>query len=231
MKHKWLLLLVAGLLVVGLMPFSSYGKSSYFGVKNQAIGVPPEFDQTDKCINDAEQSPGAKYCPDKIAQAKELAKQGVEAYWKCNTAGGLAMLAQACKLANDARGCGPVAAKQPAAVPKEVIVLKGINFAFDSSVLTPESKKILDEDQRISRLKGEPNIRVEVAGHTDSVGSEAYNQKLSERRAQAVADYLISRGVDPKRLKAVGYGKDKPIASNATDAGRAENRRVELQIF
>ena len=175
MKNKWLLLLVvAGLLVVGLMPFSSYGKSSYFGVKNQAIGVPPEFDQTDKCINDAEQSPGARYCPDKIAQAKELAKQGVEAYWKCNTAGGLAMLAQACKLANEATRCGPAAAK---AAPKEVIVLKGINFAFDSSALTPESKKILDEDQRISRLMGEPNIRVEVAGHTDSVGSEAYNQK------------------------------------------------------
>jgi len=230
MKRKWLLLLVvAGLLVVGLMPLSSYGKSSYFGVPNQAIGVPPEFDQADKCINDAEQSSGARYCPDKIAQAKELAKQGVEAYWKCNTAGGLAMLAQACKLANEATRCGPVAAKQP--VPKEVIVLKGINFAFDSSALTPESKKILDEDQRISRLMGEPNIRVEVAGHTDSVGSEAYNQKLSERRAQAVADYLVSRGVDPKRLKAVGYGKDKPIASNATDAGRAENRRVELQIF
>ena len=228
MKNKWLLLVVAGLLLVGLMPISSYGKSSYFGVKNQAIGVPPEFDQTDKCINDAEQSPGARYCPDKIAQAKELAKQGVEAYWKCNTAGGLAMLAQACKLANDARGCGPAAAK---AAPKEVIVLKGINFAFDSSALTPESKKILDEDQRISRLMGEPNIRVEVAGHTDSVGSEAYNQKLSERRAQAVVDYLVARGVDPKRLKAVGYGKDKPMASNATDAGRAENRRVELQIF
>ena len=229
MKNKWLLLLVvAGLLVVGLMPFSSYGKSSYFGVKNQAVGYPSEFDQTDKCINDAEQSPGARYCPDKIAQAKELAKQGVEAYWKCNTAGGLAMLAQACKLANEATRCGPAAAK---AAPKEVIVLKGINFAFDSSALTPESKKILDEDQRISRLMGEPNIRVEVAGHTDSVGSEAYNQKLSERRAQAVVDYLVSRGVDPKRLKAVGYGKDKPIASNATDAGRAENRRVELQIF
>jgi outer membrane protein OmpA-like peptidoglycan-associated protein len=229
MKNKWLLLLVvAGLLVVGLMPFSSYGKSSYFGVKNQAVGYPSEFDQTDKCINDAEQSPGARYCPDKIAQAKELAKQGVEAYWKCNTAGGLAMLAQACKLANEATRCGPAAAK---AAPKEVIVLKGINFAFDSSALTPESKKVLDEDQRISRLMGEPNIRVEVAGHTDSVGSEAYNQKLSERRAQAVVDYLVSRGVDPKRLKAVGYGKDKPIASNATDAGRAENRRVELQIF
>jgi len=221
--------MVIGLAIVFcFIAAASYAKSSYFGVPNQAIGVPPEFDQTDKCINDAERSPGARYCPDKIAQAKELAKQGVEAYWKCNTAGGLAMLAQACKLANEATRCGPAAAK---AAPKEVIVLKGINFAFDSSALTPESKKILDEDQRISRLMGEPNIRVEVAGHTDSVGSEAYNQKLSERRAQAVVDYLVSRGVDPKRLKAVGYGKDQPIASNATDAGRAENRRVELQIF
>jgi outer membrane protein OmpA-like peptidoglycan-associated protein len=228
MKNKWLLLVVAGLLLTGLLPLSSYAKSSYFGVPNQALGVPAEFGQTEDAINRAEQSSGAKYCPDKIAQARELAKQGVETYWSCRTKEGLAMLAQARQLAADAERCGPVAAK---AVPKEVIILKGINFAFDSSVLTPESKKVLDEDQRISRLKGEPNIRVEVAGHTDSVGSQAYNQKLSERRAQAVVDYLVSRGVDPKRLKSVGYGKDKPIASNATDAGRAENRRVELQIF
>lgn len=228
MKGKWLLLLVAGLLLVGLLPFSAYSKSSYFGVPNQALGVPPEFDQTDKAINEAEKSPGAKSCPDKIAQAKELAKEGVESYWQCRTKSGLAMLAKARQLAEDAERCGPAAAK---AVPKEVIVLKGINFAFNSSVLTPESKKILDEDQRIARLKAEPDIRVEVAGHTDSVGSAAYNKKLSERRAQAVVDYLVSKGVDPKRLKAVGYGKDKPIASNATEAGRAENRRVELQIF
>jgi outer membrane protein OmpA-like peptidoglycan-associated protein len=226
MKEKWLLLLVAGLLLVGLLPFSAYAKLAYFGVPNQAVGVPPEFDQTDKCITEAAQSPGAKSCPDKIAEAKQMAKEGAEAYWQCRTVTGLAMLAKACQLANEAASC-----KGRAAAPKEVVVLKGVNFAFNSAVLTPESKKILDEDRTVARLKGEPDMKVEVAGHTDSVGSEAYNKKLSEQRAQAVVDYLVSTGVDPKRLKAVGYGKDKPIASNATEAGRAENRRVELQVF
>jgi OOP family OmpA-OmpF porin len=70
-----------------------------------------------------------------------------------------------------------------------------------------------------------------VAGYTDRIGSDAYNQQLSERRAKAVMDYFIGEGVAPDRLKAVGYGKSKPVASNATEEGRAQNRRVELHIF
>jgi outer membrane protein OmpA-like peptidoglycan-associated protein len=219
MKDKWLLLLVAGLLLVGLLPFSAYGKSSYFGVPNQAIAVPPEFDQTENAINQAEKSPGAKACQDKIAKAKQLAKEGAETYWQCRTAAGLAMLAEARKLAQEAEVCGP----------KEIIVLKGVNFAFNSAELTPKSKGILD--QWVARIKGDKTIRVEVAGHTDYIGSDAYNQKLSERRAKSVVDYFVSQGVPADRLKAVGYGKTKPIASNKTEEGRAENRRVELQIF
>ncbi len=202
----------------------SYAKTSYFGVPNKAIAYPAEFDQTDQAIMKAEKSPGAKACPDKLAQAKEMAKQGVETYWSCRSKEGLAMLAQARKLAEEAETCAP-------AKPKEIVVLKGVNFAFNSAELTPESKKVLDQDRDVARLKGEPDIRVEVAGHTDSVGSDAYNQKLSERRAQSVVDYLVSIGVDPKRLKAVGYGKKQPVASNDTEAGRAQNRRVELQVF
>jgi outer membrane protein OmpA-like peptidoglycan-associated protein len=201
---------------------AAYAKSSYFGVPNKAIMYPPEFDQTDQAIMKAEQSPGAKACPDKIAQAKAMAKQGVETYWSCNTAGGLAMLAEARKLAQEAEACAPGA-------PKQVIILKEVNFAFNSAELTPKSKGILD--QWVDKIKGDKTMRVEVAGHTDSIGSDAYNQKLSERRAQAVVDYFVSKGVPADRLKAVGYGKTKPIASNATEAGRAENRRVELQIF
>jgi outer membrane protein OmpA-like peptidoglycan-associated protein len=225
MKEKWLLLLVAGMLLVGLLPFSAYAKTSYFGVPNQALGVPPEFDQTDKAINEAEKSPGARSCPNKIAEAKELAKEGVEAYWQCRTKAGLSMLAKARQLAEDAEGCSPVAK----AAPKEVIVLKGVNFAFNSAELTPNSKKVLD--QWVARIKEDKTIRVEVAGHTDNIGSHAYNQQLSERRAKSVVDYFVSQGVPADRLKAVGYGETKPVASNKTEAGRAENRRVELQIF
>lgn len=217
--------LVIGLAIVFcFIAAASYAKTSYFGVPNRAIMYPAEFDQTDQAIMKAERSPGAKDCPQKLAQAKEMAKQGVETYWSCHTKEGLAMLAQARKLAAEAEACAP-------AKPKEIVVLKGVNFAFNSAELTAESKKVLDEDRDVARLKGEPDIRVEVAGHTDGVGSDAYNQKLSERRAQAVVDYLVSIGVDPKRLKAVGYGKKQPVASNDTEEGRAKNRRVELQVF
>jgi outer membrane protein OmpA-like peptidoglycan-associated protein len=151
-----------------------------------------------------------------------LAKKGVETYWACRDKEGLALLAQARKLAEEAEVCGP-------AKPKEVVVLKGVNFAFNSADLTPKSKGILD--QWVAKIKADKTMRVEVAGHTDSIGSDAYNQKLSERRAKAVVDYFVAQGIAANRLKAVGYGKTKPIASNATDEGRAQNRRVELQIF
>jgi outer membrane protein OmpA-like peptidoglycan-associated protein len=215
--------IVIGLAIVFcFVAAASYAKSSYFGVPNKALMYPSEFDQTDEAIMKAEQSAGAKRCPDKLAQAREMAKQGVETYWSCHTKEGLAMLAQARKLAQEAEVCGP-------AKPKEIVVLKGVNFAFNSTELTPQSKGILDE--WVTRIKGDQIIRVEVAGHTDSVGSDAYNQKLSEGRAKSVVDYFVSQGVSADRLKAVGYGKTKPVASNATDAGRAENRRVELHIF
>jgi len=215
--------MVIGLAIVFcFIAAASYAKSSYFGVPNKAIAYPSEFDQTDEAIMKAEQSAGAKRCPDKLAQARELAKQGVETYWACRTKEGLAMLAQARKLAQEAEACAP-------GKPKEIVVLKGVNFAFNSTELTPQSKGILDE--WVTRIKGDKTIRVEVAGHTDSVGSDAYNQKLSEGRAKSVVDYFVSQGVSADRLKAVGYGKTKPVASNATDEGRAQNRRVELHIF
>ncbi len=204
-----------------LMPVGAYAKGSYFVVPNKALAYPEEFDQTEAAIAKAEQSPGAKSCPDKIAEAKALAKKGVETYWACHTAEGLAMLAEARKLAGEAEMCG--------GKPREVIILKGVNFAFDSSELTPQSKGILG--QWVTKMKEDQTNRVEVAGHTDSVGSDAYNQPLSERRAKSVVDYFVSQGVPANRIKAVGYGQSRPIASNATDEGRAQNRRVELHIF
>ena len=89
-----------------------------------------------------------------------------------------------------------------------------------------EAKAILDKAAGL--LKSHERVVVEVAGHTDSVGSEEYNQKLSERRAIAVKDYLESKGITATRLSAVGYGEAQPVASNDTDEGRAQNRRVEI---
>ncbi|NPA80702.1 MAG: OmpA family protein [Thermotogae bacterium] len=110
----------------------------------------------------------------------------------------------------------------------ESFVLRNIFFDFDSAELKPESK--LELERLVKLLKRNPQLKIVIEGHTDIVGSEEYNQKLSERRAEAVARYLISRGIDPKRIKTVGYGSKRPIASNDTPEGRAKNRRVEIRF-
>jgi OOP family OmpA-OmpF porin len=110
-----------------------------------------------------------------------------------------------------------------------VIELEGVNFDFDKATIRPEGKAVLDGAAAL--LKKHDRVVVEVAGHTDSIGSEEYNQGLSERRANAVKDYLTAQGVTATRLTAKGYGESQPVASNDTEAGRAENRRVELIVL
>lgn len=103
-----------------------------------------------------------------------------------------------------------------------------ILFDYDSYELRYESRRDLDQVADI--LVRYPETTIIVAGHTDSIGDAGYNQRLSEYRAQSVANYLISRGVQPYRISAVGYGETTPVASNASEAGRQRNRRVELDI-
>ena len=104
----------------------------------------------------------------------------------------------------------------------------GITFAVDSSALQPGVQGTLNEVART--LASYNQTYIDVLGHTDSTGSDAYNQALSERRAQSVADYLASHGVARARMGIRGYGETQPIASNDTDAGRAQNRRVEIKV-
>jgi OmpA-OmpF porin, OOP family len=117
----------------------------------------------------------------------------------------------------------------PAPVVGEIIKLEGVHFAFDSDLITADERGSLRD--AVETLKRYPQLRVEIAGHTDSVGSAVYNQGLSERRARAVLEYLANAGIDRSRMTARGYGQEAPIADNATDAGRAENRRVELRVI
>ncbi|UVE18852.1 OmpA family protein [Pseudomonas sp. LS44] len=133
----------------------------------------------------------------------------------------------------DANGCPPVVetvVEEVVVVQEETIVVRDLLFGFDSAKLTPADKAKLDTVA--SRLKSEaPDARLTVTGHTDSVGSDAYNQKLSERRAQSVTDYLVSSGVSQASILGVqGAGESQPVADNSTEDGRAQNRRVEILI-
>jgi len=106
-------------------------------------------------------------------------------------------------------------------------IVKGLLFDFNKADIKPQYYKALDEV--IAVLKANPGMKVEIQGHTDNIGSAAYNMKLSQRRAQAVANYLISHGVAASRLTVKGYGFSRPVASNDTPEGRALNRRVQIK--
>ncbi|HET9112821.1 MAG TPA: OmpA family protein [Burkholderiales bacterium] len=127
----------------------------------------------------------------------------------------------------------PPPAPEPVEIPRPVahskIVLEGTHFAFNKATLRPDGKEILDENAKA--LNKYPDINVEIAGYTDSTGPAKYNLKLSKARAETVKKYLESKGIAANRMTIKGFGEKHPIASNKTKAGRAKNRRVEIEIL
>lgn len=119
----------------------------------------------------------------------------------------------------DADGC----------IIEQKIILRSVNFEFNSDKLTAPAQSSLDEVG--AALVGQPALRVEIAGYTDSVGKASYNLALSKKRAASVKSYLVAKGVPASNLVSQGYGKASPIASNDTEEGRAENRRVEFSVL
>jgi outer membrane protein OmpA-like peptidoglycan-associated protein len=122
----------------------------------------------------------------------------------------------------------PVPAPAPAAVPagKPIMTFEDVNFDFDKATLRPTAAAKIDE--AVAYIKQHDVEKFELKGYADSIGSEAYNLKLSQRRADAVRNAMIKKGVPADRIVAKGYGEADPIASNVTKEGRAQNRRVEM---
>jgi OOP family OmpA-OmpF porin len=108
----------------------------------------------------------------------------------------------------------------------ETLILEGVTFFSGSAELSGASTQVLDEV--VTSLLAYPNVEIEIQGHTDSQGASAYNNQLSQRRADAVRDYLVRAGIAAERITAKGYGERYPIATNQTEAGRAQNRRIEF---
>ncbi len=119
----------------------------------------------------------------------------------------------------DPRGC---------AIKAQVLVLRDVNFEFDKASLTADAQLTLD--QIAAGLRGQPTMEVRIEGHTDSIGSDVYNLRLSKARAQSVRSYLIQHGIADSRISSEGYGESKPVADNDTAEGRAMNRRVEFKV-
>jgi outer membrane protein OmpA-like peptidoglycan-associated protein len=113
--------------------------------------------------------------------------------------------------------------------PPKVYTLDNVYFDVNKARLREASYEELDE--LVSYMKRREHIRVEIAGHTDNVGTKEDNLKLSQRRAERVKQYLVRKGIDPDRIEAKGYGEDRPVAGNNTEAGRQKNRRTEVHIL
>ncbi len=178
---------------------------------NDLDGIP---DASDRCANEPEDMDGWQDddgCPDRNNDADGL--QDVDD--KCPNEPG----------PNDNEGC-PRVYQDVEVTSTHVRILQKIHFEFNKAVIRPVSYPILDTVAQV--LRDFPDITLEVQGHTDSRGSDAYNLRLSQARAEAVRTYLIDKGIAPNRLAARGYGEGCPIASNRTREGRAANRRVEF---
>jgi OOP family OmpA-OmpF porin len=197
----------------------------------------------DGVVDGLDKCPGTPAGRKVNAEGCELDSDGdgvVDGLDKCpGTPAGRKVDANGCELDTDGDGlvdgvdkCPTVFAKTPDGCPPppppapKPLVLEGVNFDNDEATLRPDAIGILE--RAAIALKEWGNVKVEIAGHTDAKASDDYNQALSERRANTVREFLISKGIAADRLTAKGYGESQPIADNGTEEGRAQNRRVEM---
>lgn len=122
----------------------------------------------------------------------------------------------------------PAARPAPASVRQAVVIQADALFDFDKSVLRPDGRRSIDD--ALAKMRGVDLEMVIATGHTDSVGTDQYNQRLSERRAAAVKDYLVSKGIAASKITTIGKGESQPVATNRTAEGRQKNRRVDIEF-
>jgi len=193
---------------------------------------PTALVNADRALDEARMAGKDKKCPEEFNAAKDMVDKAYEVYMACRTDEAIAMAMKATAMA---KALCPAPPPPPAARVIDRLTIH-VNFAFDKSDLTKAD--VAELNKAIDFVRKHSGSKVELGGYTDSKGTEEYNQKLSERRAEAVKQYLIKEGaVNKARISARGYGESKPIAPNTTKdgkdnpAGRAENRRVEILII
>ena len=211
-------------------------------------GVPRELTAADQAIAAARQAGKDKDCPELFAVAERLKNEAFAVCTPCDTAKAIALANES--LARASALCPPKPVPPPPPVvkappppppapappPPPVVAPKVIdrltlhvNFAFNKATFAKADDA--DVEKALEFLKKYPTARFALEGHTDNVGGDTYNQALSEKRAAAVKERLVKRGIDPARIQTAGFGETRPVADNATAKGRAENRRVEVLIL
>lgn len=196
-----------------------------FAPKKAVWYYPKELVNADKAVADAKHAGKNKKCPVEFNEAKDLKNKAYDTYLSCRTKEAIGMANDAAK---KAKALCPTHPKKVEKVIDRMTL--SVNFDFDKSNIRDVDKAELKKG--INFIKKYPHSKIKLEGHTDSVGTEEYNQRLSERRASSTKEYFVTvGGIDAKRIKTAGYGETKPIASNKTKEGRAKNRRVEILIL
>ncbi|MEW6417630.1 MAG: OmpA family protein [Nitrospirota bacterium] len=176
-----------------------------------------ELPEAERAVEDAQKAGKDKECPEEFNAVKNMKDTAYEIYWECRTKEGIDLAKDAIKNA-----------KALCRVIDRMTITA--NFDFDKSDI--KESEIEKLKKAVEFVKNYPGFKIKIEGHTCSIGTEKYNQGLSERRAEAVKKYLIEEGrIEAKRITTIGYGESNPVASNETEEGRAKNRRVEILIL
>jgi outer membrane protein OmpA-like peptidoglycan-associated protein len=192
-----------------------------FAPKKGVWMYPKELVQADKAVSSAEKAGKDKKCPAEFGEAKAATDKAYDTYLGCKTKEGIDMAKDAVKKTN------ALCPKHPKVLAKFTLT---INFDFDKAKIRKADKEQLRK--AIEFIRKYPSKKIMIEGHTDSVGSERYNMRLSLKRADATKIYLAKTGgVDTMRMSVQGFGEERPVASNKTKAGRAQNRRVDILIL
>jgi outer membrane protein OmpA-like peptidoglycan-associated protein len=192
-----------------------------FAPKRGVWYYPKELVKADKAVKAAKREGKQRECPVEFREAKAVKEKAYDVYLSCKTKESLVIAREAVNKAN------ALCPKHPKVLAKFTLT---INFAFDKYRITKTDKEELEK--AIAFIKKYPRNKIRLEGFTDSIGTMKYNQRLSERRAWATKKYLIKHaGVESMRIATVGYGETRPVASNRTRSGRAQNRRVEILIL
>jgi outer membrane protein OmpA-like peptidoglycan-associated protein len=203
-----------------------------FAPKKGIWYYPEELPKAEKAVDNARMAGKDKECPAAFNEAKNLKDDAYETYWACNTDKAIEMAKDAARKANSlcpSRSKPEMPAESKSAKVIDRFTLT-INFDFNkTNILKSDTAQL---KKAIEFIKKYPGSKIKLEGHTDSIGSEKYNQKLSEKRAEATKAYLAEKGgIETSRMSTIGYGKSKPIAPNKTSKDRAKNRRVEILIL
>jgi outer membrane protein OmpA-like peptidoglycan-associated protein len=187
---------------------------------------PKELPGADRAVEAARQAGKDRECPAEFKAAEDLKNKAYEVYAACRTDEAIAMAKEATKKAK------ALCPGKPAVKLEKVIDRMTLRVNFDLDKSDIKESEIAELQKAVTFIRKYPGAKVRLEGHTDNIATEEYNQKLSERRADAVRDYLVKEGACAAANTAtVGYGESRPVASNDTEEGRAQNRRVEVLIL